>query len=271
MIKRKLYVKRTRPVRRVRRSRGSKLSKVPKSVKAYVKRQINTKAELKHAAPLVRNNLPISAYGIVNPHQLTCEDLNTVFTIPQGTADGQRIGDKIRVKSLSLKGYVNLDSSRANNEGYLKNPMYVKMFVGRRVNTTSNPNTYGTTGFADFLQAGPTAQAPQNLPSDMYRYVNKEVYKIFATRIFKIGMSAPSNNPADSNQWNNDFKFSKNFSISLNKHIDVVKYSDGGIEQQNVAFYCWFLVCWANGAQMDALQQPPLEWHYDLNCTYYDE
>lgn len=260
-----------RPLRTIRKRKAPSKLRVTKAVKSYVKRAIHVKQELKHASPLVRQNVAIRGYGMSGgPSQLTCEDITTVLTIPQGTADGQRVGDKIKVKSLNIKGFINLDSSFADNPIYRKNPMYVKMFVGRRVDTVNDPNTI-TGGFSKFLAAGPVAAAPTNLPPDMYRYVNKELYRVYATRIFKIGVSAPSNVPNDSAQWNNDFKFSKNFSISLNKHIDTVKYSDGGNIPSNVGFYVWFLVCFANGSAINLVDNnTPLEWHYDVNCTYYD-
>lgn len=260
---------------KVGRRKAASGARVGQAVKAYVKRAIKVSTELKHAVPYVVNNANIQSYGMVpnGPHQCTTFDLSSVLQIPQGTDDGQRVGDKIRVKSMSLQGYINLDSSLANDTSYLKNPMFVKMYIGRRIDTINDPNNYsfaGGIGFNNLFANGPTAAAPQNLPSDMYRYVNKDVYRIYATRMFKIGMSAPSNNPADSNQWNNDFKFSKQFSISLNKHIEVVKYFDGSTTPSNVGLYCWFNCCWANGASVTTLTRLPLEVHFDVNCTYYD-
>lgn len=250
---------------------------VSNAVKSYVSRMVNTRAELKHATPINITNLEIDAYGTGanGPHQMTTVNLSSIFgTITQGSADGDRIGDKIRVKSFNLRGYVNLDSARANDEGYLKNPMLVKMFVGRRIDTITNPNTYvgtSTQGFEDFFRDGPLYLEPSNEPPDMYRYVNKDVYRIYATRFFKIGMSAPSNNPADSNQWNNDFKFSKNFNISLSKHINYVKFNSADVGATNVGFYVWFVVSWANGADViDLSSKVPLECHMSVNCTYYD-
>lgn len=270
MLKSSRRIVRRKKVIRKRVRRAPKL-RVGKAIKAYVKKAIHKQAELKVASPLTGQNQAIRGYGFYGgPTQLACYDITPVLTIPQGTGDGQRIGDRIKVKTLNIKGYVNLDSSFANDAIYRKNPMYVKMFVGRRIDTITDPNAL-TGGFSKFLQAGPVSSPPTNLPPDMYRYVNKELYRVFATRMFKIGVSAPSNVPNDSAQWNNDFKFSKNFSVSLSKHIDVVKYSDGGNVPSNVAFYVWFLVCFANGSAINNVDNnTPLEWHYDVNCTYYD-
>lgn len=263
--------------RRTMRKRGQRKGKlrISKTLKAYITKAIKVSTELKHAVPLSFNNQNIQAYGVTpnGPHQCTTINLTDVLNITQGTDNGMRIGDKIRVKSLTFKGYVNLNSALANEPDYLKNPMYVKMFVGRRVDTIEDPNTYATgggIGFNNLFQNGPTASGPLNYPSDMYRYVNKDVYRIYTTRFFKIGMSAPSNNPADSNQWNNDFKFAKHFSISLSKHIETVKYFDGATKPSNVGLYAWFVPVWANGAPVTGLARMPLEYHCDVNCTYYD-
>lgn len=257
--------------------RGQSMPFVSQAVKAYVKRAVKIQSELKHAQPISENNRPIEPFGQLSngPHQATTFPLNGIFAnVFQGVDDGQRIGDKIRVKSLNIKGYVNLDSTKANVEAYKKNPMYVKMFIGRRIDSTSNPNNAGTTGLSDLFQYGSTTSPPLNLPSDMYRYVNKEVYKIYTTRTFKIGSSAPSNVPNDSAQWNNDFSWSKYFSISLNKHVDVVKYitTPGvGNTPSNVSFYMWFVLCFANGSAVNSVDNlPPLECHYDVQMTYYD-
>lgn len=257
---------------RKRVKRAPKL-RVGKALKAYIKKSIRVNTELKHAECFMNSNQGIRPYGVTpnGPHQLTTLNLNQVLTIPVGTNDGQRIGDKIRVKSFNIKGYINLDSTKADDATFKKNPMLIKMFVGRRIDSTADPSTYGTSAYADLFSTGPATTPPTNLPQDMYRYVNKDVYRIYATRYFKIGTSTPSNTPSDSAQYNNDFSFSRTFSVNLSKHIDVVKYSQGGITPSNVAFYVWFVVCFANGSTPNVIDNnTPLEWHYDVNCTYYD-
>nr|WPR18609.1 MAG: capsid protein [Chemarfal virus 88] len=254
-----------------RRRKAVTRPQVSKAVKVYLKKALKKSAELKTATPYVVNNSAIRAYGISpnGPSQLTTFALSDVLTIPQGTGDGQRIGDRIRVKSMNVKGYINLDSQYAGDAAYLKNPMYVKLFVGRRLDTLANPNTISG-GFSKLLAAGPTSQSPTNLPADMYRYINKELYQILHTRKFKIGTSAPSNNPSDSAQYNNDFSWARNFSINLSKNIETVKFSDGGSSPSNVGLYMWFMVVFANGAAITTLTNTPLECHFDVNCTYYD-
>lgn len=264
---------------RYKRTYRKLAKKVPRPVKAYVQHAIARNVETKSMIPYTVSNYAISPYGIApnGPHQLTTFDLLTPLDgLIQGTNNGQRLGDIIRIKKMSVRGYVNLDSSRADDPLYLKNPMYVKLFVGRRKDTIANPNTTTITGISqaydNFFMNGPTAASPQNLPVDMYRMVNRDVYKILATRFFKIGNAAPSNDPSTSAQYNNDFSFARHFSIDLSKFIKTVRYNPGTTTtSSNNAIYMWFIVCFANGATVNAVNANlPLECHFDVNAVYED-
>lgn len=252
---------------------------VPLAVKKYVQHTLHKNVETKTLIPYTVNNYAISPYGIVpnGPHQLTTFDVLTPLDgVIQGTNNGQRLGDTIKIRKLKVRGYVNLDSSRADDPLYLKNPMYVKLFIGRRKDSIANPNTTVIPGvsnaFDNILQNGPIPAAPQNLPSDMYRMINNDTYKIYATRFFKIGNAAPSNDPSTSAQYNNDFSFARHFDIDLSKHIDLVRYNPGTTTiASNLGMYMWFFVCFANGATVNPVNAlAPLECHFDVNVTYED-
>lgn len=276
MLKRK-SVKKVAAKKRIYRKKIAK--KVSRPVKAYVQRAIAKNVETKSMIPYVVQNYPISPYGIApnGPHQLTTFDLLTPLDgLIQGTNNGQRLGDIIRIKKMSVRGYVNLDSTKANDDLYLKNPMYVKIVVGRRKDTVADPNTFSipgvSTGFNNLFINGPTAAAPQNQPTDMYRMFNRDVYKILATRYFKIGNAAPSNDPSTSAQYNNDFSFARHFNIDLSKFIKTVRYNPGTTTiSSNNGIYMWFLVCFANGAYPNGVNANlPLECHFDVNAIYED-
>lgn len=260
-------------IRKVKKVQGVSLA-----VKKYVQRTLHKNVETKTLIPYVVNNYPIRAYGVApnGPHQLTTFDLLTPLDgVIQGTNNGQRLGDTIKIRKLKVRGYINLDSSKADDATFLKNPMYVKLFVGRRKDSIADPNVTVIPGvsnaFDNILQNGPIPAAPQNLPSDMYRMINNDTYKIYATRFFKIGTAAPSNIPNDSAQYNNDFSFAKQFSIDLSKHIDLIRYNPGTTTiASNVGMYMWYFVCFANGSPVNTLTNAPLECHFDVNVTYED-
>lgn len=248
-------------------------AKVGKNVRTYVRSMLKHYTETKHAAPLYADNVQVLPYSLVTPHSFTTLNLNQIFSnVNQGTGDGQRIGDKIKVNKLTFKGFINWDSSKLDIIGWRHLPLYVKMFVFRRQDSLENPATVTTPslGESDILMNGAVAGAPNNLLSDMGRLFNKDVYRIFKTKTFKLGPAAVGDTPTTSGQWNNDFKFSQRFNINLSKHIDVVKYKEGSLFQQNCAFYVGFLIAFGNNSTITATQQPPVEIHYDVNMSYED-
>lgn len=263
--------------RRIKAKRSAKVVKrmrkaiVSKPVRRYVKSLIARMEETKIAMPAVANNVEIQPYGIANPNGSTHFSFTPLFqTITQGTSNGQRVGDAIKVQKLLLQGFINFDPSHYGDTNYMKNPLYVKMVVLRRKDSIIDPCNYGTTGISDLLLNGPIATHPQNLPSDMWRKFNTDVYKIYATRLFKLGNAAPSDSPNETGQWNNDFSLSRKFSIDLSKHVDKVKFNESGGTPTNCAFHVLFLVCFANGYTPSSGQKPCVEIHYDMNCTYKD-
>lgn len=267
----------TSRTKRQRGSRGKKTSRkmgsVPSSVKRYVKSIISRQQETKTAMPSIANNVEIQPYGVVNPHGSTHFSCAPLFTtITQGTGNGQRIGDTIKVQKLLLQGFINFDPSHYGDTNYLKNPLYIKMIVFRRKDSIVDPCNYsGTTqGIQDLLLNGSMPTFPQNLPSDMWRKFNTDVYKIYATRMFKIGNSANTTDPQTSGQWNNDFSLARKFSIDLSKHVDKIKFNESGGTPTNVSFNVAFLVCFANGYALNALSKGCAEIHYDINLTYKD-
>lgn len=248
---------------------------VPSNIKQYVKSQIASSSETKEAQPVTADDVAILPYGQQTPHTFTTLNLNQIFQgIPNGTLNGQRIGNEIKARRLTFKGFINWDSSRIAQEDYTHIPLYVKMFVFRRKTDLDNPATYSGllgVGEDDILMNGSTPAPPTNKLSDFNKPFNTEVYKIYKVRTFKLGPAAVGNTPTTSGQWNNDFKFSQRFSIDLSKHINKIKYQDGNVAfQTNVAFYVGFLVAFANNSPIGPLNKPPVEIHYTVNMNYED-
>lgn len=249
--------------------------KVSKAVMQYVRAAIARSTETKEAQPVTADDVAILPYGQQTAHTFTTLNLNQIFQgIPNGTLNGQRIGNEIKAKRLTFKGFINWDSSRINQTDYTHIPLYVKMFVFRRKTDLDNPATYsGVLGVGedDLLMNGSSPIPPANKLSDFNKPFNTEVYKIYKSKTFKLGPAAVGDTPQSSGQWNNDFKFSQRFNIDLSKHINKVKYQDGNVAfQTNTAFYVGFLVAFANNSPIGPLNKPPVEIHYTVNMSYED-
>lgn len=256
------------------KSKSSSKPKVSQPVKDYVNKMIATKQENKEAMPVIANDVDILPYGQQTTHSFTTLNLNQIFQgISQGTLNGQRIGDAIHAKKLRFSGFINWDSSKLEQNMYRHLPMYVKMFVFRRKDSLDSPATYSGimgVGENDILMNGPSATSPINKLSDFNKPFNKDVYKIYKTKIFKLGPAAVGDTPNSSGQWNNDFKFSQRFDIDLSKHVNNITYAEGQNYQTNCAFYVGFLVSFGNNSNIDASAKPPVEIHYTVNLTYED-
>lgn len=262
-LKTVIKTKRLRPLRKRRINK-----QVPKKIKSYVNRVLARNVENKLAQPYVFNNTPILPYGVASPTASTIIAVTSTMlnNITQGTGQGNRIGNEITVKSAHFKGFVNKLFGSGEGNTQANNACYLKMVLLRYKNSLDSP-----TILSGLMQNGSSSAPPNNLPSDMYRYFNKDAFIIFTTRMFKLGSTQTD---TSSGQQNNDFSVSKYFKINLTKHLPKkIKYTDGFPDPTNTQIYAVFLLCNYNG---DAIvtgtppAYPAVEIHGDVSLVYED-
>lgn len=249
----------------MRKAKRGKVAGVSKAVQKWVKQTISSRIEDKHASPYSLSNQGIVCYtNSATPS--TVLNLTTVLSnITQGTGQGNRIGNQIRVKSLRFQGYVNMIWS-TSTFSQVNVPVYLKMYIGRKAYDLNAPNDQSS-----MYVNGSTNLAPTNLPPDMYRRVNTDLFRVFATRLFKLGVAPGTPTASTAQVPNNDFKLSQTFDVSLNKHVNVVKYDDGSSAPTNCAFYVWFALCAYDGSTINATTAAPaIEIHFDTNAKFED-
>ena len=139
------------------------------------------------------------------------------FQISQSTAQNGRVGNQIKLKKWLIKGVIApYNSSFQVTEALsLERSFqgYVTIFFGRR--TDSNEIT---ADLGALFQAGNTSRPPMGRREDLMTPVNKDVYKIYYKRRFKVGASSGQN--ASTNVMpNNDFDLCKTFGFDVCKHI----------------------------------------------------
>lgn len=248
---------------------------IRKAVKTAVRTNFNKKVlrvikrheETKISAPYV-----VSSESIVpqdgGTNVMTLFDLTKMWlAIDQGTGQGDRIGNKIYPVSNTIKGSINIDY----NESTFTRPILVKMFIFKdKKNLVSN----SAGDLIDIMQLGDTNSPPVNLPMDIVRLFNKDRYIIYATRVFKLGLSASTNG----NNNNNDFSTQKFFSINLTKDFKVIQYNDD-VEPDSVELvkpnnlWMGFLVSYADGTTItfgEPNNLPQLEISFDAVTRYKD-
>jgi len=150
--------------------------------------------------------------------------------ITQGTAQNSRVGNTIKLKKWIIKGQiVPATSLYQNTEAqWLNNSMmgYVTIYFGRRTDSQEITNDLGA-----FYQQGNTSAAPTGTSRDIMTPVNKDVYKVYYKRRFKMAPSSGQNSTSFILP-NNDFELTKTFGFDVCKHImknATIKFNDASI------------------------------------------
>lgn len=146
--------------------------------------------------------------------------------IQHGTQQGNRIGNKIKLKRFLMR------ATLFTNPGYAK-PVIVKMFI---ISDKLNPTNVTALNIMDacdntqfqpggtFFENGTTTSGMTGGFGDLQMDVNTDRFTVHKTRVFKVGgASSPTTTPAA----NNDFKIVQHFKVNLLKYMPkVVKYQD---------------------------------------------
>jgi len=233
-------------------SRKSAPVKVSKSVQAYVKKAIHVQAENRIADPLVQSNIVIQPMNIGTWGSLF--NLSDVWLTQQGSAQGERSGNSISPMKWRIRGAMFSAPTSLI-------PMVVRMFIFRRVDGYTLPNLAGVLP-VDFFQNGNLAIPPQQTMADTFRYVNKDKYKVYTSKIFKVGVSNTAG------YHNNDFGIVNTFDIDLmkgNKHK--IKFNDASSIPENQGLYMAFTACRVNDS---AIAINDLRLVYDVYGEYED-
>ena len=200
--------------------------KVTKTVKKYVARQIARNIENKTYSmyfptqPVYPSN-HANFQAQINPLTPYASYMNIV----QGTSQGTRIGNEIKIKKLVFNFVLSPTSydTVANNQ---PSPSEVILWIFYdKLNDTQIP-TIGN----DFLQLGGSAVALTNTLMDVGAPVNTDRYRVLSRRVYKVGFSAYSGTgtlPIYQSFTNNDYKLNVRKSINLMPYIvKNVKFND---------------------------------------------
>ena len=242
------------------------------SVKKLVRREIARNVEDKNSQLFVTTNrlyIPGNASFPTNNIFPVCVE-PTAIVIPQGTGQGQRIGNKIKIKKFHFKGTLcpGVYDATFNVQPV---PMQLKMWIFYdKKNPTEVPNP---TVSNDFFQNGSSSSGFSNDLIDMWRPVNSDRYRVLASRVFKLG--AASNTGTGSSATlqytaNNDFKYNCNFSFDLAKYMPkIVQFEDTSTVPSSRGLYCMFQYVSATGSIIGTTQYC-VESQWMLDCVYED-
>jgi len=243
-----------------------KKTQVPVSIKRYVKRAVNRTEEVKTVVTTL-SDLQSGIAAQIRPYVQDpgCGLISlteAMDTIQQGVGQGDRIGNKIRLKRNMLKGYL-----YAINGGLTGgNPTNVTMYIGRLKSTLLTPIT---ATLAQLFQAGDTVFAPtDNNLSSLYQ-INRNSWNVYYRRTFKIGGATSSSTNAI--PANNDYKALVKFSINLSKWLPkTINYNDASSISTNAGLYMWFTISNYNDEPITSLYIPQVQYVAINEFSYTD-
>jgi len=260
--------------RKIRKNKSGSKS-VKKAVRAarkqplikLIKRVINRQAETKIAnfqdgfeisnAGIGTNNIqPMTPYALVG------------LVISQGTGQGDRIGNKITMKSLIMR-YTIVPLEYDN----ITNPIPIPQVVRMWFFSVKNSNTLLTSNPTDFIQNGDTATELSGTIIDMNRIINNDFYTYLGHRTFKIGYAnygGSGTQAAPQSFSNNDFKLYAQGTVNLTKMCPkIIKYDD--TDDTPTSRLVMMLVQTVNAdGSSGGSTFPRIRYNYELTMKYKD-
>lgn len=162
---------------------------------------------------------------------------NNLFSIQQGTEQNQRVGNKIKIKRWIVKGTCYFDPLYTSNiligENTTTYPpcAYVDIYLMRPLNT----NDSFQLSLPAFYQNGNQVMNPQGQIIERTYAINKDAYKVYWHKRFKVGAQM---NPTSGafGMSNNDYKFNHEFGFDICKYVcknKFIKYQDNNTQVED--------------------------------------
>lgn len=242
-------------------------------IKRMIRREIARNVENKTQQNFVlqQDILPSSAATAAFDDLITPLQPDAVgLIISQGTGQGQRIGNRIKIKKLTFKGVIHPTQYNATTNA-TPAPVMIKMWIFyNKENPTLTPTVKAD---GDFLQFGNGISGLQNDLMDMFAPVNQDKYRVLTSRIFKLGYASYTGTgalPQQGNLSNNDFNLNCPFSFDLTKHVPkIYEFRDTATNPTTRGLYMMAQAVYANGSQM-ASATIPAQMSYVQNIEYED-
>lgn len=251
-VKKSFRGKRSRP------SRG-----VSSAVKSYVKRQISSNIENK--TQYDEGQITISAYNVsTSLYAIPLSPYTNYTEIFQNVGAGSRIGNQIKIKKVVLK-YILTPLPYNATLNPTPCPQMIKLWFGYQ----KNKPLERVAATPSFFQLGSTASQPTGFLQDLIQATNKDLFKIYKSRVHKLGFA---NNQGSGGQVGYQYEANNDFKMNIMSSIDVTRYmtkkilfSDTGIDQTNGHGLFMYATAIRADGQVNAPQPVTLQWWLDYS------
>jgi len=246
------YRKRTRYMRKKAAPYRARKRAFTKSVKKLIQSSAETKC--------INTGPQTYLFNLNNSTASSPVDLPATFLfIPQGTNDGERIGEQIRTKKAVLK--LSIQAPDAANVP--ARAAILQLWIGYYKRT---PGTAPTPSQLDEIyDQGPVTIPANGSITTLLRKVNTDVFRIHTYKQIKIGSSIAGAFA------NNDFPAFRKVYIDMTKAFGVVKYDEFNNIPVNKQWYMW--MNWVDpedGVSVGTPSTRPPRVQFFLDYTYTD-
>lgn len=264
---------RRRPLRRsgARRARvgrvrrGSRVS-VKRVVKSMLSREIETKSRQTDADE-VAMGYPLGP-SWPNNNVIPLGFNPAGLQILQGAGEGQRVGNKIRVKRVRWNFVIRAMpyNSSTNPLPQAQNVRIVLFYSRPAPTATPNP-------ISDFFELNNTTQAIEGTLQDMIAPINEDTYRKLAERSFRIGWQdyfGAGGVGATTTGSNNDYKLTATLKWDITKYLPkMVRYIDNTATATSRGLFACVMVAPADGST-GASGRAPIAMRWWLDAAYTD-
>nr|WAE42388.1 MAG: capsid protein [Cressdnaviricota sp.] len=157
------------------------------------------------------SNFNIGNYTSVVPSQAYVSPNPTSLNISQGTQAGQRVGDKVHVKKVILRGIL-IPLPQVAVTNYPMTLQECRVIVGR--NRLSGQALLPS---ANLFTLGDTDIPPVGILPDMLYPINKQAISVYKDKCFKLGYAGYTANTTTAMTTDNDFKANAKFVWDITK------------------------------------------------------
>jgi len=178
-----------------------------------VMKVVKKAAEHKQIAYNAQINIATPAGGVM--YQLDLSPNNSNLTIPQGTGQGNRVGNKIRIVKAVLK-YILQPYAYDAVLNALPEPQDVRMIISSTKGQSQNAPPLAT-----FFQNGNTSQAASGYSVDMLLPVNRDTQTVYKDWRHKVGAAI---NPTVAGTNATYYSANNDYKLNVMKTVDLIKF-----------------------------------------------
>lgn len=208
---------------------------------------------------------------------ITLTPSSGTYTIAQGSTQGTRIGNEVRVNKVDLRLQVFPAPYNATSNTIPMPQVIIGYIFGMKgINVALSNAQFTTSVTGDFFDNGASSSGFQGNIVDYMGIPNKDQVIIYKRFVMKLGAASyTSNTGQQANQFsftNNDFKMCCLKTIDLTRYFPkVIKFNDTGTPSLTKQLYCVLSPVDADGgANADGAAALPCLWNYIINLYYTD-